>query len=223
MSFFKGLFGRRERRVTTSNETPVAYDSVRIGAQVWMRRNLEVAAFRNGDLIPEVRTQEDWLTVGKQRQPAWCYYNNDPELGVLYGRLYNWFAVNDARGLAPRGWHIPVDAEYAKRENRELVQLISYLGGSHYTGSKLKEAGTTHWREPNNNPADNSSGFTALPGGSREREGGFASVGWTGGFWTASKSSNEHAYLMTLKHGSGGVILEYANMVSGFSIRCLRD
>jgi len=118
MSIFAKLFGRREGSVRQSDETPAVLDSVTIGAQVWMRRNLDIVAFRNGDPIPEVRTKEEWVAAGNQRQPAWCHYSNDPDLGVIYGRLYNWFAVSDPRGLAPKGWHIPADSEYTKPEAR---------------------------------------------------------------------------------------------------------
>ena len=83
--------------------------SVVIGNQVWTDKNLEVTTYRNGDPIPEVTDPSAWagLTTG-----AWCYYNNDPANGAIYGKLYNWYAVNDSRGLAPSGWHVPSDAEW---------------------------------------------------------------------------------------------------------------
>lgn len=79
-----------------------------IGTQKWQRRNLDVSIYRNGDIIPYVKDQTTWnnLTTG-----AWCWYNNDPELGKIYGKLYNWYAVNDARGLAPEGWRIPTNTD----------------------------------------------------------------------------------------------------------------
>ena len=89
------------------------YDSVRIGNQEWMTRNLDVDRFRNGDFIPHVELYEEWEKVGENGQPAWCYYKNSPENGKKYGKLYNWFAVNDPRGLAPEGWHVPTYEEWS--------------------------------------------------------------------------------------------------------------
>jgi uncharacterized protein (TIGR02145 family) len=90
--------------------------TVTIGTQVWMTKNLDVSTFRNGDPIPEAKTDEEWKKAGENKQPAWCYYDNDPANGAKYGKLYNWYAVNDSRGLAPVGYHIPSDAEWTKLE-----------------------------------------------------------------------------------------------------------
>lgn len=75
--------------------------TVTIGTQVWRTKNLDVATFRNGDSIPQAKTNEEWEKAAENQQPAWCYYNNDPANGAKYGKLYNWYAVNDSRGLAP--------------------------------------------------------------------------------------------------------------------------
>ena len=149
------------------------YKTVKIGKQIWMAENLNVSHYRNGDIIPEVKNPDEWskLTTG-----AWCYYENDSENGKTYGKLYNWFAVNDPRGLAPEGWHIPTDAEW--------THLTEYLGGKEIektyqgiyyweiadVGGKLKA--TTLWKSPNEG-ATNSSGFTAFPGGYRYDDGDF--------------------------------------------------
>ena len=95
--------------------------SVTIGKQVWMTKNLDVGTFRNGYPIPEAKTNEEWVNAGLNKQPAWCYYQNDPTNGEKYGKLYNWYAVNDSRGLTPEGWHIPSENEW------EI--LFRYLGG----------------------------------------------------------------------------------------------
>ncbi len=104
--------------------------TVTIGTQVWMTKNLDVAKFRNGDLIPEAKTNEEWDEAGRNRKPAWCYYNNDPANGAKYGKLYNWYAVNDHRGLAPEGYHIPSDKDWEV--------LSDYLGGVDVAGKKIK-------------------------------------------------------------------------------------
>ncbi len=99
-----------------------------IGTQVWMTKNLDVSTFRNGDPIPEAKTNEEWIKAGEEGKPAWCYYNNDTVYGRKYGKLYNWYAVNDARGLAPSGYHVPTDTEWGTLE--------TFLGND--AGTKMK-------------------------------------------------------------------------------------
>jgi uncharacterized protein (TIGR02145 family) len=106
------------------------FKQVKIGSQIWMTQNLNVDRFRNGDLIPEAKTNEEWILASDQKRPAWCYYKNDPVLGAKYGKLYNWYAVNDPRGLAPAGWRVPLDNDWAT--------LIQYLGGKFTAGPKMK-------------------------------------------------------------------------------------
>ena len=102
--------------------TQVNYaQTVNIGTQVWVTKNLDVDKFRNGDPIPQAKTNEEWKAAGENKQPAWCYYDNDPANGANYGKLYNWYAVNDKRGLAPEGWHVPSKMEWDT--------LAKFLGG----------------------------------------------------------------------------------------------
>jgi uncharacterized protein (TIGR02145 family) len=149
------------------------YKTVKIGTQEWTAENLNVEHYRNGDPIPQVQDKDEWakLTTG-----AWCYYANTSENGKIYGKLYNWYAINDSRGLAPAGWHIPSDAEW--------TTLTDYLGGTtkekneggikywiiEVVGGKLKA--TTLWDSPNTG-ATNSSGLTAFPGGFRDYNGSY--------------------------------------------------
>ncbi len=106
------------------------YDSIKIGNQEWMTRNLDVDRFQNGDLIPNIESNEEWKKAGENAQPAWCYYDNDPENGKKYRKLYNWFAVNDPRGLAPEGSHIT--------SQKEWNILVEFLGGFKIAGLKMK-------------------------------------------------------------------------------------
>jgi uncharacterized protein (TIGR02145 family) len=99
--------------VLTGTGSAIFSQTVTIGTQVWMNKNLDVATFRNGEPIPEAKTDEEWKRANDLKQPAWCYYDNDPKNGTKYGKLYNWYAVNDARGLAPSGYHVPTEAEWA--------------------------------------------------------------------------------------------------------------
>ena len=191
--------------------TAVNYPSVLIGAQYWMEKNLEVTTYRNGDPIPYVTDATAWavLTTG-----AWCYYNNDPANASLYGKLYNWYAVNDPRGLAPVGWHIPTDAE--------LTTLSTTLGGDAVAGGKMKVAGTTRWTAPNTG-ADNSSGFAGLPGGDRTNDGAFYGVGTFGYWWSSTENNATNAWCRALGYSFGGIDRFSFSKPAGFSVRCLRD
>jgi uncharacterized protein (TIGR02145 family) len=189
-----------------------SYPTVNICNQTWMAKNLDVSRYRNGDIIPQVTDPTQWanLTTG-----AWCWYNNDSTTyGSVYGRLYNWYAVNDPRGLAPAGWHVPSDGEW--------TTLTDCLGGANFAGGKIKEEGTTHWISPNLG-ATNSSGFTALPGGARYNWGPFNNVLNTGYFWSCSDFSTLNAWLRELNTGTSAIGQPNNDKHSGLSIRCVKD
>lgn len=100
------------------------YSSVKIGNAEWMIQNLNLAYFRNGDPIPQAKTDAEWISAGENEQPAWCYYENDPENGKIYGKLYNYYAVNDSRGLAPEGWRIPDIFDILDFDKEEGVTVV---------------------------------------------------------------------------------------------------
>ena len=181
---------------------------VKIGTQVWMAKNLNVSTFRNGDLIPEAKTTEEWAKADENKQPAWCYYDNDPANRQKYGKLYNWYAVNDARGLAPQGYHIPTDAEW--------TTLKAYLGRKAVT--KMKS--TSGWNK-NCNGTD-SSGFNGLPGGHRFTNGTFYDVGENGFWWSSTKVNTTNAWFHGLNCYGGEISGRY-DKGGGLSVRCLRD
>jgi uncharacterized protein (TIGR02145 family) len=176
-----------------------------------MEKNLDVVTYRNGDIIPQVTDPTAWaaLTTG-----AWCYYNNDPASGAIYGKLYNWYAVNDARGLAPQGWHIPTDAEWDT--------LSTKLGGDPVAGFKIKTTGTTRWTTPNTG-ATNESGFAGLPGGSRYNDGSYNLVGFIGNWWSATEFNNSNAWSRNVFYTTGTFFRNYGSKTDGFTVRCLRD
>jgi len=188
-----------------------ASTEVTIGKQVWMTKNLDVATFRNGDQIPEAKTNEEWKKAGENKQPAWCYYDNDPANGAIYGKLYNWYAVNDKRGIAPVGYHIPSDAEW--------TQLTDYLGGVEKAGTKMKS--TSGWNENGN--GTNESGFSGLPGGFRNLYGKFYFSGNYGHWWSSTEFSTDIAWTRCLYYLFGGVTSGNDDKKDGFSVRCLRD
>jgi uncharacterized protein (TIGR02145 family) len=200
-----------------------AVQTVTICDQTWMLKNLDVDHYRNGDSIPQVTDAAVWaaLTTG-----AWCYYLNDPAYGPVYGKLYNWYAVNDPRGLAPTGWHVPT--------NDEWVSLINCLGGEYVAGGKLKETGTTHWDDPNVG-ATNETGFTALPGNLRQKSGAFSPLfatpflGIVGSFWTSTEfisdldmfDNNAHNHFIPSFEASVQSPVE--DKAYGFSVRCVKN
>ena len=188
--------------------------------QVWTTKNLSVTHYRNGDPIPQVTSNQQWgsLTTG-----AWCYYNNDPSTESTYGRLYNWYAVNDPRGLAPLGFHIPSSIEF-----NELKTCAGYNGNG---GGKLKVEGTTHWASPNlgmntgcmtcTTPANNSLGFTALPTQWRFDGGGSFDTWYIGEyakFWSSSD-----CILMSLRNDDPNIWIGNGAKGYGYSVRCIKD
>ncbi|MBZ5856947.1 fibrobacter succinogenes major paralogous domain-containing protein [Flavihumibacter profundi] len=188
------------------------YDTISIGSQLWMKENLKTTRYRNGDVIPEVTDPTAWvgLTTG-----AWCWYNNDSAAyASTYGKLYNWYAVHDPRGLAPTGWHVPSDVEW--------TSLSTGLGGDPVAGGKMKETGTTHWLTPNDG-ATNSSGFTGLPGGTRVDDGSFGSVVNYGYWWSSSEGSPADAWFRLLGYYDGYLYKSQFNKRFGMSVRCIRD
>jgi len=207
----KGKENSSEVKKLVSNQndskSELKYDEVTIGKQVWMIENLNVDKFRNGDPIPHAKTKEEWEKAGEEGKPAWCYYDNDPANGKKYGKLYNWYAVNDSRGLAPDGYHIPSHAEWEK--------LTDFLGGNSVAGAKMKSKSgwssyTTggsktcpnckEWndeyrrkvpchtcKDTRSVPAycgngTNTSGFSGLPGSNRKSNGAFNYIGGYGSF-----------------------------------------
>jgi len=241
---------------TPVNNAPVKntpsgpYKTVTIGTQVWMKENLNVSTFRNGDPIPEVKTDEEWKRACDEGKPAWCYYDYDPKNGTKYGKLYNWYAVSDSRVLAPSGYHVPTDEEW------KIIE--EFLG--HDAGTKMKStSGWDNWSEDlicancktwnaeyrsNKRGCDvcrdtryhgtklrsgngtNSSGFSGLPGGSRytNRKGAFDGVGKYGSWWSSSEHeyTNKPIFYGLWNHS------EYLSDLSfvtypGFSIRCVKD
>jgi uncharacterized protein (TIGR02145 family) len=186
--------------------------TVTIGNQVWMTKNLDVSNFRNGDPIPEAKTYEEWHAYSAAKEPAWCYHTKNPKNEKKYGKLYNWYAVNDARGLAPAGWHIP--------SNDEWTILTDYLGGVNTAGYKMKSK--SGWEENGN--GTNSSGFSALPGGFRKLSGSFHPIGYTSKWWSSKESvSGMNAWSCNLISDSGFVGSESTYLFNGLSVRCLKD
>jgi uncharacterized protein (TIGR02145 family) len=204
-----------------------SYQSVTNCGLTFTKQNLNVSKYTDGTPIPQVSDPTQWanLTTG-----AWCYYNNDPANGAVYGKLYNWYAVvgiydaaslaNPAlrKKLAPTGWHVPTDPEW--------TQLTDCLGGASIAGGKMKatgtlQAGTGLWQSPNTD-ATNESGFTGLPAGSRYSGGPFDTIGYVGYWWSSSESGTADAWFRFLYY-NGFAGRDNGSKKFGISVRCFRD
>ncbi len=189
------------------------YKTVQIGTQCWTQSNLKVSKYRNGDNIPTGLSNTIWANT---TSGAYAIYNNDPGNEGLYGKLYNQYAVMDTRGLCPTGWHVPTDGEW--------TILETFLGGSSVAGGALKSTATQPtpggWNSPNGG-ASNSSGFTALPGGSRVRTGDFGGLDEYGFWWPSFDGSN--AWYLLLNFDNGGIYRIPNYRTYGCSVRCLKD
>ena len=177
---------------------------VQIGSQIWMAKNLNTGRFRNGDIIPEAKTDKEWERAGREGKPAWCYYDNDPENGKKYGRLYNWYAVNDPRGLAPEGWHIPTKAE---------LETLASSAGNNSNALKASGQGT----------GTNATGFSALLAGYRDYGGYFGSLARYTNYWSSTVYDASDAYYMHLNYDDSGISRGSFYRSFGFSIRCVED
>jgi uncharacterized protein (TIGR02145 family) len=235
--------------VKQDNSGPIK--SVTIGSQVWMVENLNVSTFRNGVSIPEAKSDEEWNKARENKQPAWCYYDNDPKNGVKYGKLYNWYAVVDTNGICPQGWHVP--------SYKEWETLVSYLGENPGTKMKAKsgwnkvESGgsatcpvCSGWNDEyrrktachrckdtrripaavvyHSGDGNNLSGFTGLPGGYRGYLGNYYRfIGNLGYWWSSPESKAGSAWVLNLYGSSGSAGRSLGFEKDGFSVRCLRD
>jgi len=191
--------------------------SVKIGTQIWATENLNVSKFRNGDPIPEAQSDEEWEKAGIEEKPAWCYYENDPEYGKIYGKLYNWFAVNDPRGIAPSGWHLP---------NYDDWDILEEFLGSDVAGAKMKSihGWETEVEDEENDPSGtNESGFSALPGGDRNSTGIFKGIGEDCGWWSSTELDDSPVASLTLFGDHGAVAWDVEPKQTGLYVRCLRD
>jgi uncharacterized protein (TIGR02145 family) len=210
------LSGCKKSEETPANITDIdgnVYHAVTIGTQVWMVENLRTTRYNDGTAIPQIADSATWNYVLYSGTAGYCSYNNESANKMTYGPVYNWYVVNSGK-LAPKGWHIPSDAEW--------TTLTTFLGGNATAGNKMKEAGTKHWL-PLNQGADNSSGFTALPGGIRDYSGSFMSISQIGCWWSSTEYDSGSAWSISLDRGNGEAVRQNYGKTLGASVRCIRD
>ena len=191
---------------TYDNSVNAAPDpEIFINGLVWEGKNYEGEYYRNGDAIPQITDEAEWEAT---TDGAWCYYENNTANGVEYGKLYNWYAVNDPRGLGPEGWRLPTEAE--------LYNLGTYAGG----GNALKEIGTEHWTTAN---GTDDFGFTALGAGRRRYTGAYEYLKTYAYYWTSEEYDTDEAYYARIQDASNTFNTDKIDKNTGFSIRLVKD
>jgi len=202
-------------RVTLFKEIPMTLllpsfksSTIKIGNQIWMTKNLFENHFRNGDLIPYARTEDEWEKAGNEGMPAWCYYENKPENGMEYGKLYNWYAVNDPRGLAPEGWHVP--------NKRDFKTLLSNFNDDECEDGNDEGAYDTLIE-------GGSSKFSALMGGCCDDDAIFKYIDEKGYWWSSVKDSTNYATSLCVSSYNQNIEIGSHSKWMGLSVRCLRD
>lgn len=204
------------------------YRSIKIGNQVWMTENLKTTKFRNGESIPNLADNSAWTST---LSAAYSDYDNNPNNGIAYGRLYNWYAASDSRNIAPAGWHVPTTEEW--------TQLVDYLIANGYnfdgnmTNNKIAKslASKNLWKNsglegaPGNNPSsNNTTGFNGLPGGLRyHTNGASAAFGEGAYFWTNSQNTDVEAHYYNILYGYYHVVDNVNAMRLGLAIRCVKS
>jgi len=209
-----------ERSFTTSptitDVDGIVYSTVVIGTQTWMAENLKTTSYRNGDPITHLPDTEEW---GNATTGAYCFCDNETGKEAIYGKFYNWYALEDSRKIAPEGWHVPTDEEW--------TTLIEYLGGMDVAGEKMRETGTEHWLKEYDgikyDGGSNTSGFTALGAGHRKYN--FESYDyllWGGFFWCNTEKDADAAFYVYLDM-ENIIYRAYWAKTMGLSIRCVKD
>ncbi|MFZ0283018.1 MAG: FISUMP domain-containing protein [Bacteroidales bacterium] len=197
---------------TVSDNDGNTYKTIQIGTQNWMAENLKTTKLNDNTQIPNVTDFNEWRSSDL---PAYFWYdNNATTYKAVYGALYNWYTVNTGK-LCPSGWHVPTYDDFNT--------LVTYLGGENMAGGKLKEAGTSHWRDPNGD-ATNESGFTGLPGGQRDITADFAAIGGQSDWWSTTNTDQVHAYTLEVSYSDGKVFLTGGMPINdGFNVRCIKN
>jgi len=209
--FFSGYAVKPKSSFTSVLASPADFESVKIGKQVWMAANLDIANYLNGDPVPEIQSAEEWEKFGNEKKGCWCWAENNP-LNSRFGKMYNYYALTDSRGLIPVGWHVPSEVEWN--------EMIEKLGDEYDAAEKLKNK--TGWEGKYN--GTNKSGFSALPGGERGYDGKFGSFGTYVAWWSSTQSTDETAAIQFNITDSENIIEKWeSNKGFGFYVRCIKD
>jgi len=186
-------------------------NEIKVGRKIWSTVNLNLDTFRNGDKIFQANSSEEWVQLFEKRKPAYCYYNFDESNGAIYGKLYNWYAVIDRRGLAPHGWRVA--------DTKDWEQLTRNHGDTYTAGLKLKSI--SRWSEEGN--GTNETGFNALPGGAVKKNGETWRIEQEANFWSSSNYHPLYAQYFYLKAYQDHFIKSITELDEGYSVRCVKE
>jgi uncharacterized protein (TIGR02145 family) len=203
-----GLFA--QDRGTVTDKDGNTYNTIKIGNLIWMTENLKTTRFNDGTPISVVTDKTKWSQLST---PACCWYNNDTTFKKKYGVLYNGYALFTGK-LCPSGWHVSTDSDWS--------DLINNSGGQNIAGGRLKDAGTAQWESPNTG-ATNETGFSALPGGSRFKNGMFITINRLGYWWSPKENNTYSCWYRGIYHKDNYVSRNFTDSSSGFSVRCVKD
>jgi len=220
-----------------SNKKNESIKEVSIGKQIWSAKNLNVTHFRNGDIIPEVKSAEEWIQKEELCEPAFCYYENDPANDEKYGKLYNYFAVEDKRILAPIGWKIPSYNDWIELNDFIKQKTIGIGVGqalkscrqvNTYVGEEYNTTIHPRWEENENNIGADLYSFEALPGGFRGADGdSFDDIGLKGVWWTTTDDIyDDYDFCKTvaiLGHFTSDLHFDSYSKCCGISVRCIKN
>lgn len=203
------------------NYNGYSYQIVKIGSQDWFAENLRTNSYANGDPIPELKDRLDWFNV---KSGAWCHYDNNPQNNDPYGKLYNWYVVEDSRNVCPNGWKVPTDSDWKTLEeqlgmlNQDLNRNSS-RGQLQNIGGKLKKV--NGWRNPNFG-AENSASFSAVPSGDRQNFGLFGLLTEAVFFWSSTPNNDLSAWARWIFYNNGSIGRDPYVKSAGFAIRCVK-
>jgi uncharacterized protein (TIGR02145 family) len=186
------------------------YSFIEIGTQTWMTENLKTTKYCNGESITNVTNEVDWANT---TDGAWADYANESQNENIYGKLYNWFAINDSRNICPCGWHVPSDEEW--------TVLTDYLGGESVAGGKMKSI-SSYWQNQNIG-ASNSSGFNGLPAGRRVSNNSFQFLNTRCFFWSSTLNASNSAWARFLVNSEDYALRSFYLLSDGLSVRCIKD
>lgn len=196
------------------------YRTVKIMGRWWMAENLKTTKFNDGTLIPFSTKNSEWRN---STSPAYCWNGRNSKGKITYdstyGALYNWYVVN-TRKVCPTDWHVPTINEWNDLMNE--LDPLSRDKNKTNVGHLLKEPGTLHWKSPNTN-SNNATGFTALPAGERDYDGGFIGVNILGNWWSSTEFSTTEAWYWTINYYNDNVESYHNRKATGYSIRCVKD
>lgn len=197
-------------QVTDNNGN--SYKTVKIGTQTWMAENVLTTTFQNGDPIPEAKNIEEWIKAGNEGKPMFVSWDKSSDVKE-YGNLYNWYAITDKRGFAPKGWHVPTDKEWSG--------LVNTLGGAKLATDKLKSNSVDVGWEVYEG-GSNVSGFSGYPGGRITQEGSYEDLSFYGYWWSASQSEG-FGLNRNLSMDNSPFDSASSFKGNGLSVRCIKD